>query len=94
MNKQIKIIYDREIYSAIASTEKFSKPEFGLENLTFSDSVKVFDKQVGEELIFTSQYIFNTNDLDKILRLHVPSEANAWYDQCKNNILTVRFYKL
>ena len=55
---------------------------------------KILEKQVGEELVFASKYVFNTTDLGRIIKVHLPDGANAYSDECKNNVLRVRFYQI
>lgn len=43
---------------------------------------------------YTSKYIFDTNDLSKILKVDAPLNADAHSYECKNNILTINFYRI
>ncbi len=94
--KNITMKYDSTIYHWIAETGRLtdmgklewisSKEPRSLENIK--------EKQIGPDLIFTSEKKFDTRDLSNILKIHAPLEANSYWENCKDNILTVKFYKI
>lgn len=94
----MKLVYDPDIYSGIIKTGRLvplftpSNPELKL--LNQEEMQKCADKKVGEELVFTSKYRFDTTHLDDILRVHTPVDANAYGDECKDNVLKITFYKI
>jgi len=93
--KQINIEYDLDIYSAIVETGRLVK---GADDLRWvhdtSEIEKIADKQIGKDFVFTNKYVFDTEDLGRILKIHTPLEANAFAESTVNNILTLKFYRL
>ena len=51
------------------------------------------EEQVGEDLVFTSKSGLGIRHLNLIVETHFPRNADAYWDSCKKNVLTVRFYK-
>ena len=98
--RNIKIKYDmsaKNMYYMLANSEKFLNADRDILCIsvkTDSELEKIADKQVGEKFVFTSEYEFDTKDLNNILRVHIPEEATAYHDKCIKNVLTVRFYKI
>ena len=85
--------YDKDTYLGITETDKFSKvPD--LEMVDESELETIASKQVGEELTFTSDYKFDTTDLGRILGIHTPTETNAYFYKCVNNVLVINFYRV
>ena len=90
-----KLEYDKDIYAAIVETGRLVPLLDGalVKSLSDAEASESERFKVGE-LKFESKYVFNTRDLDRICRVHAPLDANCWWDECKKNILTVKFYKI
>ncbi len=91
---QTNIEYDPDVYMAIVETGRLIKGTDNLRMLDKSELEEIADKQVGYTFVFSSKYIFNTNALDRILKVHTPLEANAFFEQTVNNVLKLKFYKI
>ena len=73
-----------------------------------SELVQAADFQVGTGLVFRSKCSFDATDLERITKVCTPITANAYIDtkfyipptakthrdNCKNNLLTLRFFAL
>lgn len=95
-HKSITMKYDSDIYFWITKTGRLTDlgklERIGYREPKYLESIK--DKQIGPDLIFVSEKKFDTRDLSKILKVHTPLEANSHWENCKNNILTLKFYKI
>jgi hypothetical protein len=99
--KEIHLKYDPNIYYWIAEMGRLVEIDLkALRSLdvdvlydeNYLESIK--DKKVGPDIIFTNEYVFDTTHLGQILKIHTPIEANAYWDSCEKNVLTLKFYKL
>jgi|GEM_PF-7064766 len=88
-----RLKYDKDIYAAIVETGRLVPlldTDFGLSDVEAPDCSKFI---VGE-FEFESKYIFDTTDLGRICRVHAPLKFTCYWEKCKNNILTVKFYDI
>ena len=90
----VPIRYDPDTYDAIVDTARLSvAPDADLFTLEGLGLEGVLKYQIGFSLRFTGEYVFNTTHLGNILRVHLPMDANAYAQTCKNNVLAVMFFR-
>ncbi|MFZ5955846.1 MAG: hypothetical protein ACOYT4_05475 [Nanoarchaeota archaeon] len=87
------INYDPETYSDLIEKILEQKDIGKLDCLTQFESDQLEKNQIGEVLKFTNELKFDTNHLKDILMVHTPKDANAYFYDCKLNLLTLKFYK-
>ena len=92
--KELKIKYDKDTYLSIVETGRLVELA-GDSPRNLSERGEAFNSGnlMSPVLTFSSKHVFDTGDLDKILKVHTPIEATAYSDHCKDNVLTVRFFK-
>ncbi len=93
--KEVHIKYDPDIYLNIQETGRLVKIEEGLPHLLSDEEAEQFEnKKIGPTFVFTSKYVFDTTHLGQIVDIHMPIGADSYKDHCKENILTLKFYKI
>jgi hypothetical protein len=92
--KEIQMKYDADAYYHISETGRLVKLEKGLPKLLSDAEAERFaNRQVGPTLIFSNMYTFDTTHLGQILRIHTPVGADSYTESCKQNVLTLKFYR-
>ncbi len=92
MTKEIH--FDWKIYNAIVETGRLYPLSDNLgESLRLLHDKGKLEEQVGVTFVFSNEKGFDSEDKALILRVHTPLDANAYWYNCEDNALIIKFYK-
>ncbi len=92
----IKINYDPIKYNALKeNSPQFETTPWNLRSHNLQDLKKLQGRLVGNRFEFSYEYSFSGNDLENILRVHMPRDADGYaYWGTKKGNLRFNFYKI
>ncbi|GBE19678.1 MAG TPA: hypothetical protein ENG87_00295 [Candidatus Pacearchaeota archaeon] len=89
---KIEIDYDWKFYQELAHNLRLAEAP-KLKSLDEPERGSFTNQRVGPEYIFTNREVFDTKHLGLILRVHAPLKASHYFEETKENILSLTFYK-
>lgn len=86
--------YDSDIYADIIKHGRLVPIDLGKLKILNEQEALENARGLVESLSFSNKYVFDTMHLGAILKVHTPLNATAYHERCKDNILTLTFYKI